>query len=440
MIATHIKKARWSVLFVFMFSVFSTVRAIEITIEQGVENPIPVAIVPFRGAPIAPDGIDPISAIIVKDLRRSARFDVMDTNDLPERPSRFQDINFRNWRLLGMENLVIGKRVQRDDGFYHIEFRLINVYKEKQLAGFQLKSSGDQLRMAAHELSDIIYEKLIGVRGAFSTRIAYITVKKRDDGKKLYALQIADADGYNPKILLESTEPVLSPSWSPDGDRIAYVSLERRNSAIFIQDIGTGQREKIAAHAGINSAPAWSPDGTRMAMTLSKDGDPEIYVMELSTKQLQRITTHKAIDTEPHWSGDGKKIVFTSDRSGGPQVYELEPYGDMRPRRLTFDGSYNARPRYSADGQFIAMVTSDDGKYRIAKLDLNDGVFDILTRSHLDESPSIAPNDHMILYTSSDDNGTALAAVSADGRIRQRLFLQDGEVREPAWGPFSPRR
>ncbi len=413
--------------------------ALEITIEQGVENPIPVAIVPF-GWSQAANLPEDLSEIISGDLERSARFKTMGFKDLPQHPSEFQNVNFKDWRLLGMENLVIGKLIQTSTGDYEVEFRLIDVYREKQIAGFKLPSTKNQLRGTAHEISDIIYEKLIGIRGAFATRIAYITVNKQRNGKKTFALQIADADGHSPQVLLESPEPLLSPSWSPNGKRLAYVSFEDRNSAIFVQYIKTGKRYKVAANRGINSAPAWSPDGSRLAMTLSKDGNAEIYVMHLTAKTLRRITRNKAIDTEPTWSSDGKKLAFTSDRGGSPQIYEVDVLGDGKTKRLTFEGSYNARPRYSSDGNFLTMVTGEEGVYRIAILDLRDGYFDILTRTRLDESPSFAPNDHMIIYTTAGVRGTALATVSADGQVHQRLVLQDGEVREPAWGPFPPRQ
>jgi len=434
-------KLRTARIIIFSSTLFilNNANALEITIEQGVENPIPVAIVPFgwSQASMVPDDL---SEIISGDLERSARFKAMDFKDLPQQPSQFQDVNFKDWRLLGMENLVIGQITETSTGDYEVEFRLIDVYKEKQIAGFKLSSTRAQLRTTAHEISDIIYEKLIGVRGAFATRIAYITVNKQRDGKKIYTLQIADADGHSPQILLESPEPLLSPSWSPDGKKLAYVSFEGKNSAIFVQDIKTGKRDKVAANKGINSAPAWSPDGSRLAMTLSKDGNTEIYIMHLASKSLQRITRNNAIDTEPNWSSDGKKLAFTSDRGGSAQIYEISVFGDGKAKRLTFDGTYNARPRYSSDGNFLTMVTGEKGIYRIGILDLRSGYFDILTRARLDESPSFAPNDHMIIYTTTGARGTALAAVSADGQVHQRLVLQDGEVREPAWGPFLPRR
>lgn len=420
---------------ILMSLVSSSVRAIDITIEQGIENPIPIALAPF-GKASAESATVSLSAVIAADLERSGRFQVMDFADLPQRPVELQDVNFEDWRLLGMENLVIGKLTQVDVNNYEIEFRLLDIYRRQQITGFHFSSTLDQLRMAAHEISDIVYEKLVGVRGAFATKIAYIAVDEADAGEKSYALYIADADGYNPRVLLKSTQPLMSPSWSPDGRRLAYVSFEGENSAIFIHNLETGKRDKVAANKGINSAPAWSPDGEYLAMTLSKDGNPEIYVMEIAAKTLRRITNSKAIDTEPNWSSDGEKLVFTSDRGGSPQIYQTDVNDIGKIKRLTFQGAYNARPRYSSDDSLIVMVTGENEVYRIAVLDLRNGFFNILTQSRFDESPSFSPNDHMIIYTTVDSRGIALAAVSTDGQVRQRLALRNSEVREPAWGPF----
>jgi TolB protein len=407
---------------------------IDITITQGVEQALPIAIVPFAwtGQP----GTEPLDfhVTISNNLSRSGRFRPMNDTDLPQRPSRLEDVNFKDWRLLGMDNIVIGNLVQNADGNYTVEFRLLSVLTGRQVAGFRVTSAPRQLRRTAHRISDIIFEKLIGMRGAFDTRIAYVTVQKTGKAKK-YTLQIADADGFNPQILLESPEPLMSPAWSPDGRKLAYVSFEGRNSTIYVQDIGTGARDKVASNPGINSAPAWSPDGTRLALTLSKDGDPEIFVMHLAGRTLQRLTNDRSIDTEPAWSPDGTRIAFTSDRGGGPQVYEMSAQGGSA-RRVTFDGPYNARPRYSPDGKSLAVVTGRDRVYRIGVVDLKSGYLDILSKSRLDESPSFAPNGGMIIYTATVAGGTELAAVSVDGRVHQRLALQEGEVREPAWGPF----
>ena len=409
---------------------------LDIRITQGVEQALPIAVVPFgwsQAAHVAP--LD-LASIISGDLARSGRFAVMEEKDLPQKPYDFQSINFNDWRLLGMENLLIGQLILTNTGEYEVEFRLVDIYKGTQIAGFRIPSAKDKLRRTAHGISDIVFEKLIGVRGAFDTRIAYITVKDAGGGAKAYTLQIADADGYNPQILLESSEPLLSPNWSPDGNKIAYVSFEGRNSAVYVQDIVTGAREKVASNQGINSAPSWSPDGSRLALTLSKDGNTEIYILHLSSKLLQRLTNDAAIDTEPDWSSEGDRLVFTSDRGGGPQIYEIDARGG-EPRRLSFEGPYNARPIYSPDNKSIALVHGDNGIYRIALLDLGSGYLTVLTESRLDESPSFAPNGSMIIYSTTGVRGSVLAAVSSDGRIQQRLAVQEGEVREPAWGPFQ---
>lgn len=429
----HIKQ--WILSILLFLSPIAYGADLEIIIDKGIENPLPIAIVPFGWSQAAGLPLIDITVIISNDLARSGRFAPMEEQDLPQRPNDFAQVNFKDWQKLGMENLVIGQLGQTATGDYVVDFRLLDVYKGKQIVGFSIPSGKDRLRRTAHEIADIIYEKLIGVRGAFATRIAYITVIKNRDGTKKYTLQIADADGFNPQILLTSPEPLLSPSWSPDGKKIAYVSFESKNSTVYVQDVITGKREKIASNPGINSAPAWSPDGSRLAMTLSKDGNAEIYVMNLSSKSLQRVTSNAAIDTEPAWSHNGSMLAFTSDRGGGPQVYEVSASGG-EPKRLTFEGPYNARPRYSPDDTKLAVVHGENNVYRIAVVDRKSGQLNILTESRLDESPSFSPNGHMIIYTTTGFRGTELAATSTDGSVHQRLALEGGEVREPAWGPF----
>ncbi len=417
-----------------LFVSLQTQAVLDIKITQGVEQALPIAIVPFswsQAGSVAP--ID-LTSIISADLKRSGRFNVMDEKDLPQHPAEYDAINFGDWRKLGMENLLIGNLSLTNSGDYEISFRLIDIYRGKQIAGFRIPAKPDLLRRVAHQISDIIFEKLTGIPGAFDTRVAYITVKKTQKNK-IHTLQIADADGYNAQILLESPEPLLSPAWSPDGKKIAYVSFEGKNSAIYVQDILTGKREQVSAFEGINSAPAWSPEGSRLAMTLSKDGNTEIYIMSLFSKTLHRMTNHGGIDTEPTWSPDGKKIAFTSDRSGGPQIYEMDIRGGQ-PKRVSFEGSYNTRPDYSPDGKSIALVHAVNGAYRIGLLDLSSGYITTLTDAKLDESPSFAPNGGMIIYATTGGRGAQLAAVSIDGRIHQRLGLQEGDVREPVWGPF----
>ena len=416
----------------------SSPAVLDIRITQGIEEALPIAIVPFdwQGAP----NTQPLDMhiTIANDLARSGRFRTMSPEDMPQTPSLFNEINFADWRLLGMENIVIGSLRQLSDNTYDVEFRLINVYSGNQVAGFRIPAERAQIRRTAHRISDIIFEKLTGTRGAFDTRIAYITVKALPDGSKQHTLQISDADGFNPQTLLESSEPLMSPVWSPDGKKLAYVSFEGRNSAIYVQDILTGNRELLASNPGINSAPAWSPDGSRMAMTLSKEGDPEIFILHLFSKNLLRITNNPAIDTEPSWSPDGNSLIFTSDRGGTPQIYRVSAQGGVA-ERLTFEGTYNARAGYSPDGQSITMVHGSPGQFRIAIMDLTRRDVSILTNGRLDESPSFSPNGSMIIYATSRPRGTELAAVSSDGRVHQRLGLQDGDVREPVWGPFLPQ-
>ena len=426
--------------FVFILGILlnANAHAIEIIIDKGVEKPIPVAIVSFGWSQAANLPPVDVAEVISNDLTRSGRFITMEQKDMPQWPTDFGGVNFRDWKLLGMENLLVGSLALNNEGNYEVEFRLIDVYKEKQIAGFRIPSTQAQLRRTAHEVSDIVYEKLIGIRGAFATRIVYVTVNKNRDGTKRFALQVSDADGYNPQILLESNEPILSPTWSPDGRNLAYVSFEGKNSAIYIQDIQSGSRQKIASNPGINSAPAWSPDGSRLAMTLSKDGNPEIYIFHIASKSLRRITENAAIDTEPAWSPDGRMLVFTSDRGGNPQIYEVSAEGGQ-PKRISFAGPYNAGSEFSPDGKYIAVVNGEGGAYRIGLLNRATGQVALLTDTRQDESPSFAPNGHMIIYTTTGARGNALAAISVDGSVHQRLGLQDGEVREPAWGPFTNR-
>lgn len=412
-----------------------SVQAMEIEITDGVEDPIPVAIVPFawtEAGNVAP--VD-VAKVVRNDLTRSGRFNTLTEDKLPETPSQQTAINFRNWRMADMDNLLIGDVKISEDGLYIVTFQLFNVHNKQPLAKGRIKSSAQSLRRVAHQISDIVYEKLLGVKGAFSTRIAYITVKKSGDGKTIHSLKIADSDGENVQTLIDSPEPLLSPNWAPDGRKLAYVSFEKKNSSIIVQDIFDGSRSVVQSGQGINSSPAWSPDGRRLAMTLSKDGNPEIYIKHLSSGLLQRVTNNPAIDTEASWSPDGQYLAFTSNRSGRPQIYRVNVEGG-KPQRLSFEGKYNTRPIYSPTGDEIAIVTGGGGQFRIAVLEPDSGSIKALTDSQLDESPSFAPNGHMIIYTAAGFSGSRLAVVSNDGQVKGNVALQDGEVREPAWGPL----
>lgn len=406
---------------------------LEIRITQGVESALPIAVVPFEwGGPPLPEDV---AQVVSSDLTRSGRFAPMSRDDLPARPADVAQINFKDWRVVGMDNLVIGRITATGDGGYMVEFRLFDVFSGTQIVGYQIPSHVADLRLTAHQISDIIFEALLKIKGAFSTRIAYVTVEKKDAKNSVHRLQISDADGYNAKTILEATQPLLSPAWSPDGNKLAYVSFEERNSAIYVQDIRTGQREKVVSGQGINSSPAFAPDGQRLAVTRSQDGNPDIYVLDLATRQQTRLTTHDAIDTEAAWSPDGRSIVFTSDRGGGPQIYRMSSAGGDA-QRMTFNmGDYNARASYSPDGRQLVMVNGGSG-YRIAVLDLETGDHEVVTSASLDESPSFAPNGSMIIYATMGGRGTELAATSVDGSVKQRLALQQGQVREAAWGPF----
>jgi TolB protein len=371
-----------------------------------------------------------ISQIVSSDLARSGKFSPVPEKELLARPQQPEDIHFKTWRVAGIDHLVIGAVQRTPNNMFKVEFRLFNVYRGEQVLGYSFNATRATLRKTAHQISDLIFEKLTGLPGAFNSRIAYVT----SSGKPMeYRLQVADTDGYNPQTLLTSKEPIMSPVWSPDGSRVAYVSFETGLSAIFIHNIHTGEREKIASFDGINSAPAWSPDGKTIAMTLSKDGNPDIYIMSLANKALRRLTNHWAIDTEPAWMPDSKSLVFTSSRSGKPQLYELSLAKGSRPKRLTFDGNYNANASVSVDGKVITFVHAANNSYKIAVLYTDTRVMQVLTDGPLDESPDFAPNGTMILYASQDRGKAVLAAVSTDGRQKQRLALTDGEVREPSW-------
>ncbi|MEN8109026.1 MAG: Tol-Pal system beta propeller repeat protein TolB [Pseudomonadota bacterium] len=405
-----------------------------IEITQGVEGAIPIAIVPFgwTGGGAAPENI---AAIISADLSRSGRFEPLPDRDLVAHPTGASQVKFQNWRMLNVDNLVVGQVMPAASGQYTVRFELFDVYRGKQILGYSFPASQQDLRRVAHHISDLIYEKLTGEKGAFNTRIAYVTTTGSGKNKS-YTLLVADSDGYDPQTILRSTQPLMSPAWSADAGQIAYVTFEKKAAEIYIQDIGTGSRRKAASFPGVNGAPSWSPDGKRLALTLSQDGNPEIYIMDLDNRALKRLTTSPAIDTEPVWTPDGRSLIFTSDRGGSPQLYRIPAWGGQ-PKRITFEGKYNAGADISPDGKKIAMVHGENGVYRIAVLDLPSGVMRVLTDGRLDEAPSFSPNGSMIIYATGAGNRGVMAAVSVDGRFRQRLSIQAGDVREPVWSPYS---
>ena len=407
-----------------------------IKITQGLEGAQPIAIVPFGFQAGAQPPPQDIAQIISNDLTRSGWFSPLPVGDLPSRPSEAAAVNFSDFRILGTPNLVIGKVRRLADGRFKVEFRLFDVFRGVQVTGYELDARPDELRRIAHQMSDIIYKALTGERGAFDTRIAYVT-ELRTAGSSRYALNVADSDAFNPQVVLESKAPIVSPAWSPNGRLLAYVSFEGDRPRIFAQNLATGTRQVIAAFPGLNGAPAWSPNGKQIAMTLSKDGNAEIYVMDVDTRRLRRLTVGAAIDTEPAWAPDGKSLVFTSDRGGTPQIYRIPATGG-RATRVTFEGKYNSRATFAPDGKSLAFIHGSNGTFRTAVLDLENKALRVLTKTTLDESPSFAPNGGMILYATSGDGdgGGTLAGVSTDGRVRQELASQQGDVREPAWSPF----
>lgn len=408
---------------------------LKIEITGGSDAALPIAIVPFGQQGFAPP--EDIAEVIKNDLASTGRFAPVDEQDLISRPHDQADINFSDWRLLRSEGLLIGKVESQNGDNYQVQFQLFDVFKGEQLVGKRYNVPASGMRGLAHQIADIVYETLTGEKGIFSTRLAFVTQMTASDGKKRYALQISDADGANPRTVLQSTQPIMSPNWSPDGDQLAYVSFENGNTEIFVQQMRSGQRKSVASFDGINSAPVWSPDGKKLAVTLSKNGNPEIYLMELASGDLLRITNNsQAIDTEPVFTPDGRDIIFTSDRGGNPQIYKV-PANGGRAERLTFEGNYNASPDISPDGQTMAMVHSSGGKFYIAVQDLRSGSVQVLTESGRDESPSFAPNGKMILYATEQKGRGVLAAVSVDGRIHQRLSESGTMVREPAWSPLK---
>ena len=398
---------------------------IDITTSGG--RQIPVAILPFAGEAAQPQ---PVSAVVGADLARTGLFRLVNAVGVSPLPTEPSEVNFVDWQARSSEALVIGKIEAQADGRVEVRFRLFDVQKQSQLASFSYVVAPAQLRATAHRIADVIYEKLTGERGVFSTKITYV-VKR---GPR-YELQVSDADGANAQAVLASNEPIISPAWSPDGSRIAYVSFDQKKPVVVVQNLAQGTTKVMANYRGNNSAPAWSPDGSRLAVTLTRDDISQIYVLAAAGGEPRRVAVTPAIDTEANFSPDGKWIAFTSDRGGSPQIYRMPAEGGPA-QRLTFEGSYNVRPRFSPDGKSIAFVQRESGRFRIAVLEIDTGQVTVLTDGTLDDSPSYAPNGKMILYETQANGHGQLAAVSSDGRVRQRLVSSSGDVRDPAWGPL----
>ena len=414
---------------------------LEITVAGGTNRKIPGAFVPFgwQGTGAVPFDI---AGLVEQDLKNSGYFEGLERRDMISRPTQAAQINFQDWRILERDILLIGQLSQAAQDQYQISFQLFDVTRGEQLLAFRVASTAAELRANSHRIADMIFEEMTGIRGIFSTRIAYITEERMGLQDRMFRLVVADADGANATTVAESRQPLMSPAWAPDGRSIAYVSFEGDQSAIYVQTLRTGTRTRVSARAGVNGAPVFSPDGRTLALALSQgQGNLDIYTLEVASQTLRRITENAAIDTEPEWSSDGQSLYFMSDRAGSPQIYRVQAVPNGRAERITFEG-INMRPRVSPDGTHLSFVHRNQGQDRIALFDLEaptNGAI-TLSRGFLDESPSFAPNGAMIIYATRERGQGVLAAVSTDGQINQRIASPAGaDVREPVWSPY-PRQ
>ncbi|MBP8882865.1 MAG: Tol-Pal system protein TolB [Pseudomonas sp.] len=406
-----------------------------LVISQGADRATPIAVVPFgwQGGSVLPEDM---SQIIGNDLRNSGYFEPIPRQNMISLPAQASEVIYRDWKALGAQYVLVGNIVP-NGGRLQVQYALFNVNTEQQIMTGNVGGGTDQLRDMAHHIADQSFEKLTGVKGAFSTRLLYVTAERMGANNTRYTLQRSDYDGARAVTLLQSREPILSPSFAPDGRRIAYVSFEQRRPRIFVQHIDTGRREQITNFEGLNGAPAWSPDGNRLAFVLSRDGNPEIYVMDMGTRQMRRVTNHYAIDTEPFWGKDGQTLYFTSDRAGRPQIYKTN-INSGAVERVTFVGNYNANPKLSADEKTLVMIHRQDGftVFKVAAQDLETNRLRILSDTSLDESPTVAPNGTMLIYATRQQGRGVLMLASTNGRVRLPLPTAQGEVREPSWSPY----
>ena len=417
-------------LIISLVNLSPAVAALDIEISGGSAQQIPIAVLPFGNAGSTKDNIN---EIIAADLKRSGLFRLLETRGMANLPILSSQIKYTEWVALQAQAITIGNIEPTAGGKLKVSFQLMDAAKQTQLAGMDYQIGPNQVRSTAHKIADIIYQKLTGENGIFASRIAYIT----KTGKR-YALQVADADGFNPQTVVSSNEPIISPAWSPDGNKLAYVSFEKKKPIIFVQSLTSGSREVLANFKGNNSAPAWSPDGSKLAIVLTYGANSQIYTISSGGGNLKQITKSNAIDTEPAFSPDGSMIYFSSDRGGKPQIYKVAADGaSANASRVTFEGNYNVSPRFSPDGKSLAYIRNDGGKFRVAMQDLASGQVQLLSDGSQDESPSFAPNGRVILYATKVRGRGQLAAVSSDGKVRQRLNDATGDVREPAWSPIA---
>lgn len=420
-----------SLIAIFCSAAPSAQAALTIEITQRLNEATPIAVVPFGGI----QNTDNTGNIIAADLDRSGSFNVLERSSLPSLPTSSAEILPGVWQNVPADLIVVGSVSRLPDGRLSFRYELLKRGGLARILGETFTVDNGRWRDAAHYIADKVYKQATGEPGIFATKILYVNQYNKD-GRKRYRLELSDIDGARQVTLLDSVEPILSPTWSPSARQIAYVSFESRKPAIFVQNLATRQRTKLTDFSGLNGAPSWSPDGKRMAMTLSREGNPELYVMSLENNALTRLTNNPAIDTEPRWTSDGKSLVFTSDRSGGPQIYRIN-VASGETKRLTFTGSFNARADISPNDRHLAMVHQAGGNnYTIALQDLSNGVFSTLTDTPLDESPSFSPNSKMVVYATRKGSKGVLGIMSLDGRFKLRLPAVDGEVREPVWSPY----
>lgn len=430
----------WSILLWFS-STLAQAELMHIVIDGGKTGGLPIAVVPFA-VEGDKNAIPDIAQIIHADLFSSGQFTPLAFQSLRQFPKQASEVQFPYWQSLNVQDLVCGRIRQTGNSQYSVHFELLDISRQKAgqdhspLLSMQFDNiASTEFRALAHHISDLVFEKIIGVKGFFSTRIAYVSVAQGRTGS-VHTLEVADYDGYHPRTLFRSNYPMMSPSWSPDGKRIAFVSFEKERSSINVVEVKTGHLERLTQFPGLNSAPTWSPDGRTMAVVLSKDGAPKIYTLDLSSKKLTRLTDGSGIDTEPNFAPDGRSLVFTSDRGGKPQIYKVT-LGTGKTERLTFTGSYNAKPSLTPDGKnLVTLHRSDEGLFNIAVHSLEYGGVRVLTQSGLNDSPTLAPNGMMVIYGSQVNGRRVLGAVSLDGRFRIRLPSRDTEVQEPTWSPF----